>query len=287
MKKSPHSLRYSYLFLSLLSSWAAFAQTPTLRANLLKRSSPLICGHRGGYYDAFPENSLAAFRYVIQQAKGRAIMLELDIRTSKDGILYVLHDKTLDRTTNGTGDIAEQTAASLNRLWLKTTQGTMSKERIPRFEAILKWLKQQPDVLLMVDVKGAPWLSVVQAIEQAGVREQCLILTFRPADTQRVYEADPQANISALITNVSEWEALLRTGISTERLCAYVRADTPKSLLLQLRQKQIPLLCDVSENNKQHPSPFDGSFYKTFVKETLLDLLVTDYPVEVAALFEQ
>lgn len=213
-------------------------------------------------------------------------MLELDVRSSKDGELYVLHDKTLDRTTNGVGDIGEHTSASINRLWLKTAQGTLSRERVPRFGAILRWLKQQPDVLLMVDVKSAPWHQVVQAIEQAGVREQCLILTFKAQDTQQVYDVAPQANVSALITKPSEWETLLRMGIATERLFAYVKADTPKALLLQLQQKQIPLLGDVSENTKQHPSPYEAAYYQSFAKNTLLNLLITDYPVEVAAMLE-
>ena len=58
---------------------------------------PMLIAHRGGSLEA-PENTLAAFRHAIEVG---AKYVELDVQMSKDGVLVVIHDDTLDRTTNG------------------------------------------------------------------------------------------------------------------------------------------------------------------------------------------
>jgi len=71
-----------------------------------------ICAHRGAK-DTHPENTLAAFREAIRLG---AHMIELDASPSKDGELIVMHDLTVDRTTDGSGKISELTLAELKSL---------------------------------------------------------------------------------------------------------------------------------------------------------------------------
>src|SRR5215212_3812774 len=68
--------------------------------------------HRGGSTSA-PENTLAAFRNAITQG---ADWLEFDVQMTKDGALVVIHDETVDRTTDGTGAVAEMTLEQIRRL---------------------------------------------------------------------------------------------------------------------------------------------------------------------------
>jgi glycerophosphoryl diester phosphodiesterase len=74
--------------------------------------TPWIIGHRG-YPAKYPENTLAAYQAAI--AAG-AIMIELDVMLSRDRKLVVIHDATLERTTNGRGAVADFTLAELKRL---------------------------------------------------------------------------------------------------------------------------------------------------------------------------
>ena len=80
-------------------------------ANLYPRT-PLVLGHRGASKYA-PENTLAAFRLALEQ---RADGLELDVILSADGVPVVIHDDTLDRTTNGHGPVSRLTLAELKKL---------------------------------------------------------------------------------------------------------------------------------------------------------------------------
>ncbi|HUY28390.1 MAG TPA: glycerophosphodiester phosphodiesterase family protein [Candidatus Binataceae bacterium] len=86
----------------------------------------LNIGHRGAS-KAFPENTLAAFRAACEAG---ADLCELDVQLSRDGAVVVIHDATVDRTTNGRGAVADLTLAELQRL--DAGRG----ERIPTLEEV-------------------------------------------------------------------------------------------------------------------------------------------------------
>lgn len=77
------------------------------------QGGPLLIAHRGGA-GLMPENTLAAFLQADQL--WRVDMIELDVRASKDGHCVVIHDATVDRTTNGTGNVADMTLTELQAL---------------------------------------------------------------------------------------------------------------------------------------------------------------------------
>jgi glycerophosphoryl diester phosphodiesterase len=91
-------------------------------------SRPLVFAHRGGSALA-PENTIAAFDTGL--ALG-ADGLELDVHLSRDGVVVVHHDRTLDRTTTLRGPIAERTAAELQRASVPTLAGVLARYRDPR-----------------------------------------------------------------------------------------------------------------------------------------------------------
>lgn len=76
-------------------------------------SPTLHIAHRGGAALA-PENTFAAFTAAVNQF--RTQMLEIDVQLTRDGVLVVAHDDTVDRCTNGTGDIGEYSLGELGRL---------------------------------------------------------------------------------------------------------------------------------------------------------------------------
>lgn len=118
---------------------------------------PLLIAHRGGARLA-PENTMAAFRRAVEL--WRADMLELDVRLTLDGEVVVVHDATVDRTTDGSGDVAARTWPELRELDAghRFTDGegrtTFRGEgvTIPRFEEVLEAF---PDVRLAVEPKAA------------------------------------------------------------------------------------------------------------------------------------
>jgi glycerophosphoryl diester phosphodiesterase len=103
------------------------AQNPTV----------LVVAHRGAWHFA-PENSLPAIRWAMDLGVD---MVEVDVRKNADGGFILMHDETVDRTTNGTGRIAEMTLIELQRLRLKDNTGKITTEKIPLLEDILKLIR--------------------------------------------------------------------------------------------------------------------------------------------------
>jgi glycerophosphoryl diester phosphodiesterase len=122
-----------------------------------------IHAHRGGALrrgaPVALENSLSAFR----SARSRgADVIELDVHVSKDGVPFVMHDGTLDRTTSCTGAVADHTAAQIGRcrIDLLGTNGVFrhvrrAKERVPRLAAVLKWAKSRA-IRLNIEINHYP-----------------------------------------------------------------------------------------------------------------------------------
>ena len=109
--------------------------------------SPLLIAHRGGAKLA-PENTLAAFRRAVDVWE--ADMLELDVRATSDGEIVVIHDATVDRTTDGTGEVADLPWEALQELdaghrflGLDGCDSFRGKGvTIPRFEELLEGAKE-------------------------------------------------------------------------------------------------------------------------------------------------
>lgn len=109
---------------------------------------PLFVAHRG-YRSQYPENTLAAFNRAIDAG---AHMIELDVCLSMDRHLVVIHDETVDRTTNGTGAVRRMTLKQLRQLdagsWFSPR---FSGERLPTLDQVLDAVKGQ--VLVNIEIK--------------------------------------------------------------------------------------------------------------------------------------
>jgi glycerophosphoryl diester phosphodiesterase len=118
-------------------------------------SRPRLAAHRGGAA-LWPENSLAAFRNAIAL---EVPLLEFDVHLTADGEIVVIHDRTLERTTDGAGPVVEHRRDELARVRLRGPDGRLTDERLPTFDEVLS-LVAPSSVELLVEVK-TPSIAVV------------------------------------------------------------------------------------------------------------------------------
>lgn len=133
-------------------------------------SSPVIIAHRG-LDEVYPENTLSAFKAALE--KGMAI--EIDLRGTSDDELVVVHDDTVDRTTNGSGRVEAMTLAELRELdagswWDEKFAG----EKIPTLEETLDVVRDHgtADTTLAIELKTLPPGSInkiCRALEERGL----------------------------------------------------------------------------------------------------------------------
>ncbi|MBI3959122.1 MAG: glycerophosphodiester phosphodiesterase [Chloroflexi bacterium] len=153
---------------------------------------PVAIAHRGDSAHA-PENTLAAFRSAI--AAG-ADWLEMDVQMSDDGHLVVIHDTTVDRTTNGSGRVADFTLAQLQAL------DAGDGEQIPTFAAVLE-LAQTAAIGVMPEAKSPQLypgleMKIIEALAVADYTGHTVVQSFDGASLARLGELSGDLPLCAL-----------------------------------------------------------------------------------------
>jgi len=134
----------------------------------------LIYGHRGASGYA-PENTLEAFRLSMDMgAEG----FELDVHMSRDGELVVIHDETVDRTTDGTGLVRELTLKQLKALDASNGMAAYRGAKIPTLEEVFA-LVQNTNHVVNVEIKTDDWFY-------PGIEEKCLALAAKMGVEDRI-----------------------------------------------------------------------------------------------------
>lgn len=139
-----------------------------------KANTVFVAAHRGDWRNA-PENSIQALENCIEMGVD---IVETDVQLTKDSVLVIMHDETIDRTTTGSGKISDYTCAELQKFYLKAGQGHKTRERIPTFEEFM--LAAKGKILINVD-KGWNCLDkVVVVLKKTGTMKQALIKGKNP-----------------------------------------------------------------------------------------------------------
>jgi len=165
MKLIPHLKWLLFSFASFYFSFTSISQNITY--SLQEKSTMQISAHRGNASSA-PENTLAAFKNAL---KAGAHFIEVDVRTTKDGILMIMHDANLERTTNGKGAFKLYDAKYLKTLSAgKGYADSFENEKIPTLEEscqlIYEWnLTHKAKTFFYIDAKDVepkPLLSILR-----------------------------------------------------------------------------------------------------------------------------
>lgn len=163
---------------------------------------PEIVCHRGAN-ELAPENTYASSQICLDWGVD---YVEIDVSTSADGVLYVIHGPELDRTTDGTGRIDAHTSEALDKLdagsWFDPK---FSDERIPRVDDFLAWIRGKAKVYF--DVKAATHEAIIELVEKHGLPEDCF---FWSGNDAWALELKARAPHLPLKINVNSLESFLQ-----------------------------------------------------------------------------
>ena len=189
---------------------------------LRERRLALVSAHRGQADPSKAENVLSSFAETV---KAGPILIELDIGTTADGGLVLLHDDTLDRTTEGSGPLAARTLAQVRTLRVKDAEGRLAQGTVPMLEEALLWAKRA-GALLQLDVKrGTAFEAVIASVRKAQMADRVIVITYNLADAKRVQALAPEMMLSASGRNADEIAAMLAMG--NRRLLGFTGLGAP------------------------------------------------------------
>jgi glycerophosphoryl diester phosphodiesterase len=129
----------------------------------------MVVAHRGDWRNA-PENSLLAFK---NAAAMGVDVVELDLNKTKDGVIVIMHDQTIDRTTTGKGNVSDYTLAELKTFFLRAGSGHPTKHHIPTFIEILAIAKDK--IIIDVDKGYDYYPQVIKELREQGMVGQAIV----------------------------------------------------------------------------------------------------------------
>ena len=163
---------FVYAVIFLCSTVSMYAQQAKELASELKNphsEKVLVVAHRGDWRGA-PENSLQAFANCIDMGVD---MIEIDLKKTKDNQLILMHDNTIDRTTNGKGKASGYTLEEIRKFYLKDAEGAVTTHRIPTLEEVLNLTKGK--ILINVDKGYDYFKDVYQLLVKTNTIDQVVI----------------------------------------------------------------------------------------------------------------
>ncbi len=175
----------------------------------------IIVAHRGASRQA-PENTMEAFRLGVEAG---ADAIELDVHLTADGQLAVIHDETLDRTTDRTGPVRGLTMdqvreADAGATFVRPGDAGFAFDgrglRVPTLAEVLEWLPDEVGLVIEIKAREAAD-AVVEAVGQHPVRSsgRLAVISFDEAAIERVHELDPEVKTGYLLVPTQPIEPAL------------------------------------------------------------------------------
>ncbi|MCW0365461.1 MULTISPECIES: glycerophosphodiester phosphodiesterase family protein [Xanthomonas] len=203
-----------------------------------------VVAHRGchnpapahGFAGHAPENSLLGLERCVTLGVD---MLETDIRRAGDGTLVMFHDATVDRTTDGTGKVAELTWPQLSRLRLRDDEGGADAPLTDQHPLTLQQMlaAAKGRIMLNLDVKAPIYAEVVEAVRRAGMERQVVVKTEVGVASQDLASMPPfdRINFTPVLLNPPGTDDLVQTvRTQTDGKVRPVAIELPRMRLAQL-----------------------------------------------------
>ena len=186
----------------------------------------MAIAHRGASSYA-PENTFAAFDLAIVMG---ARHIELDVHLTSDGHVVVIHDDTVDRTTDGSGPVTNHTLAALQTLdagsWLRHE---FTGERIPTFDDVLDRYKGR--VHVHTEIKGqSAHLSqrTVDLVRKHGMIREVTITSFQYARLEETRAYAPELTTGWLVADVTDAVIAQGRAVGVRQICPRANRVTPE-----------------------------------------------------------
>lgn len=251
---------------------------------------PFVSAHRGGPQPGYPENCIATFENTL---KHTFAILEVDPRYAKDGAIVVHHDAKLERTTSGTGLVAESTLPELKRLQLKDPEGKLTPYQIPTLDEVLEWARGK--TILLLDQKDVPVAARVRKIEEHRAEAFAMLIVYSFKEAQECYALNPNIVMEVMIPNREKLADFDKTGISWRNVIAFVGhtlPDDPK-LFEAIHGKGACCIVGTSRHLDRQLAAGPGATiqrlgpdYRALLQRGA-DLVETDLPIQVGQLLLQ
>ncbi|MEM5517935.1 glycerophosphodiester phosphodiesterase family protein [Henriciella sp. AS95] len=243
----------------------------------------LVATHRGGPAKGYPENAIETLDYALSQG---ARIMEIDVAESRDGQLFLMHDRSLGRTTTGGGSVADTDWSEISRFSLVDDFGTVTRFAPPTLEDTLAWAVKSGAILELDRKETTSFRNIIDAVREAGAENNVIIITYTDDEALQVAKLAPEMMMTAGIGNRDHEAAMIAAGLNPENLIAWTGTNRPnpgkwKGLATKDIESAFGTLGRKGERlDDQYWADGDPSEYEDLIDGGLV-LLATDEPYKL------
>lgn len=244
----------------------------------------LIASHRGGPIDGYPENALETLQYGFEQG---IRVFEIDVAETSDGMLTLMHDDRLDRTTTGNGYVANTTWPHMSRLRLVDNTGTNTKFSPPKLSDVLLWAKESGAILELDKKNTTSFENIATAVKAAGAEENVLLISYTDDQAAQIARIAPSMMLTATARGSRDIDKLVALGVKPKNLVAWTGTRSANEAAWQrLRKEGVEAAFGTLGRPGERLDDIywadgDGSEYQALA-ESGLTMLATDTPYRAA-----
>lgn len=235
----------------------------------------LVCAHRA-YHKNAPENSISAIQAAIDAGID---FVEIDVRETSDGVLILMHDSSIDRMTNGSGNVGSLTFEKIRSFFLLNTSGSISTEKVPTLGEVLSLAKGK--IYLDLDMKSTTISKLYNEVEKYGMLSQAMvvnkdfnIVSYLLSKEKKMY---PMANIE---NGVNEGYMDSYSGMYMPLVELWYSGFGNSSVVNQIKAEGWKSFVNIYINNTGDPVSDNYAQIK-YVIDRGAKVIQTDYPVEI------
>lgn len=252
---------------------------------LRERGGVAIAAHRGGPAPGYPENAIETMQYNFDRG---VRIFEIDIAETRDGVLVLMHDDRLNRTTTGRGHVSDTSWADMSGLRLVDNDGRRTDYSPPKLTDALLWARNTGAILELDRKKTTSFRNIAAAVRAAGAEQNVIFISYTDEEAAQIAAIDPDYMLTASARGSRDIEALEALGIDRTRLIAWTGTDRADAAAWGRNAREgvesaFGTLGRAGERlDDIYMADGDGSEYEDLANMGLV-LLATDRPLEAAA----
>ena len=184
----------------------------------------LIAAHRGGPQPGYPEHALETLKKTFAEDTP---VLEVDVSVSRDGVLFLFHDRTLGRLMQMRGTVADTDWSKLSGWELHDNDGEPTGFYAPRLDEVLEWAVEAGAILELDRKDNVAFADMVEAVRAAGAEDNVILITYNDAEAETVARMAPELMLTASARTARDLDDLERRGVDLTRLIAWTGTSNP------------------------------------------------------------
>ncbi len=209
---------------SPIAQTLSFGPLPDFFDCMRAEGGMLIASHRGGPSSGYPENALETLQYVTANATP---IHEIDVAESRDGVLFLMHDRSLGRTTTGGGAVADTDWATISGLKLVDDDGRTTAFAPPKLSDVLLWARDARAIVELDKKDTTSFRNIISHVRAAKAEHNVILITYNDHQAFEVASLAPDLMMTASVNSREHQAELERGGVDMKNVIAWTGTRYP------------------------------------------------------------